>query len=136
MLKSLRILAIEQYGADPFGTQFLSDMVVEVMKVENRAHVGDAGRTLGLAWLESGDARTRSLFFQGLNRGKQSLSLDQDRPEGRAVLMEILAGSDAVMSNLRGDVRRKLGLTYDVLAPQFPHIGCEQGHAATLRAHN
>jgi crotonobetainyl-CoA:carnitine CoA-transferase CaiB-like acyl-CoA transferase len=38
--------------------------------------------------------------------------------------MEILAGCDAVMSNLRGDVRRKLGLTYDVLAPQLPHIGC------------
>ncbi len=33
MLKNLRILAIEQYGAGPFGTQFLVDMGAEVIKV-------------------------------------------------------------------------------------------------------
>ena len=124
MLKSLRILAIEQYGAGPFGTQFLADMGAEVIKVENRAQGGDVARTVGPAWLESGDASTRSVFFQGLNRGKKSLSLDLDRPEGRAVLMKILTGCDAVMSNLRGDVPRKLGLTYDALGPQFPHMVC------------
>jgi len=124
MLKSLRILAIEQYGAGPFGTQFLADMGAEVIKVENRAQGGDVARTVGPAWLESGDADTRSVFFQGLNRGKKSISLDLEHPQGRVVLRKILGGCDAVMSNLRGDVPRKLGLTYDALGEEFPRMVC------------
>lgn len=124
MIKSLRILAIEQYGAGPFGTQFLADMGAEVIKVENRALGGDVGRTIGPAWLDSGDASTRSVFFQGLNRGKKSISLDLEHPLGRSALLKILAGCDAVMSNLRGDVPAKLGLTYASLGEHFPRIVC------------
>ena len=63
MLNSLRILAIEQYGAGPFGTQFLADMGAEVIKVETRSQGGDVGRTVGPAWLVDGDPSTRSVFF-------------------------------------------------------------------------
>ena len=124
MLNSLRILAIEQYGAGPFGTQFLADMGAEVIKVETRSQGGDVGRTVGPAWLVDGDPSTRSVFFQGLNRGKKSITLDLSRPEGQEVLLKILTGCDAVMSNLRGDVPAKLGLTYDALKDKFPKIVC------------
>jgi crotonobetainyl-CoA:carnitine CoA-transferase CaiB-like acyl-CoA transferase len=124
MLNSLRILAIEQYGAGPFGTQFLVDMGAEVIKVEDRAQGGDVGRTVGPAWLDDGDASARSVFFQGLNRGKKSITLDLSRPEGQQVLLKILTDCDAVMSNLRGDVPTKLGLTYDALKDHFPKIVC------------
>lgn len=63
MLNSLRILAIEQYGAGPFGTQFLADMGAEVIKVETRSQGGDVGRTVGPAWLVDGDPSARSVFF-------------------------------------------------------------------------
>lgn len=124
MLNSLRILAIEQYGAGPFGTQFLADMGAEVIKVETRSQGGDVGRTVGPAWLVDGDPSTRSVFFQGLNRGKKSITLDLSRPKGQQVLLKILTGCDAVMSNLRGDVPGKLGLTYDALKDNFPKIVC------------
>ncbi len=124
MLKSLRVLAVEQYGAGPFGTQFLVDMGAEVIKIENRRQGGDVGRTVGPAWLEGEDASTSSVFFQGLNRGKKSISLDLEHPAGRQVLDRLLDGCDAVMSNLRGDVPTKLGLTYAQLAARHPHIVC------------
>ncbi len=124
MLKSLRVLAVEQYGAGPFGTQFLVDMGAEVIKVENRRQGGDVGRTVGPAWFEGEDPGTSSVFFQGLNRGKKSISLDLEHPAGRQVLGRLLAGCDAVMSNLRGDVPAKLGLTYAQLADRHPHIVC------------
>lgn len=124
MLKSLRVLAIEQYGAGPFGTQFLVDMGAQVIKVESPKQGGDVGRTVGPAWLDEVDASAASVFFQGLNRGKQSITLDLEHPEGRKVLAQLLAHCDAVMSNLRGDVPEKLGLTYAQLSERFPHMVC------------
>ena len=40
-LTGLRVIAVEQYGAGPFGTQHLADLGVEVIKVEDPA-LGDA----------------------------------------------------------------------------------------------
>ena len=34
MIEGLKVLAFEQYGAGPFGTQYLSDLGAEVIKVE------------------------------------------------------------------------------------------------------
>ena len=36
VLQGLRILSVEQYGAGPFGTQYLADLGAEVIKIENR----------------------------------------------------------------------------------------------------
>ena len=34
-LDGVRIIAIEQYGAGPYGTQLLADLGAEVIKIEN-----------------------------------------------------------------------------------------------------
>ena len=46
-LRGVRVLAVEQYGAGPFGTQHLADLGAEVVKVENRNTGGDYARGLG-----------------------------------------------------------------------------------------
>ncbi len=43
-LQGLRIIAIEQYGAGPFGTQHLADLGADVLKIENRQTGGDFSR--------------------------------------------------------------------------------------------
>ena len=43
-LDGLRILAVEQYGAGPFGTQALVDLGAEVIKIENPHEGGDVLR--------------------------------------------------------------------------------------------
>ena len=40
-LEGVRVLAVEQYGAGPFGTQFLADQGAEVIKIENPNDGGD-----------------------------------------------------------------------------------------------
>ena len=40
-LSGLKILSFEQYGAGPFGTQYLADMGAEVIKVEPAGTNGD-----------------------------------------------------------------------------------------------
>ena len=42
-LSGTRIIAVEQYGAGPFGTMLLADLGAEVIKVENPADGGDVG---------------------------------------------------------------------------------------------
>ena len=40
-LAGVRVLAVEQYGAGPFGTMYLANQGAEVIKIENRAAGGD-----------------------------------------------------------------------------------------------
>lgn len=123
-LKGIRIIAAEQYGAGPFATMYLSDMGAEVIKIEppstGRGPAGDSSRQSGPYFLGDNDSQ----FFQTFNLGKKSLTLDLRKPEGQAVLHRLVAGSDAVLNNLRGDQPAKLGLTHAALARVNPSIVC------------
>ncbi len=119
-LTGVRVLAVEQYGAGPFGTMYLADQGAEVIKIENPADGGDMARDVGPHFFGPHD----SLFFHSFNRNKKSLSLDLGKPEGRAVFRDLVATADAVASNLRGDVPEKLGLTYAHLKRRNPRIVC------------
>ncbi len=119
-LNGVRVLAVEQYGAGPFGTMFLADQGAEVIKIENPADGGDMSRAVGPHFFAPGD----SLFFHSFNRNKKSLALDLGRPEGQAVFRDLVRTADAVASNLRGDVPAKLGLVYARLKEANPKIVC------------
>lgn len=122
LLQGVRILAVEQYGAGPFGTQHLADLGAEVIKIENPGDGGDVGRAVGPHYFGPGDSH----FYQSFNRNKKSLTLNLKHPEGRAVLRRLAAEADVVFNNLRGDLPGKLGLTYAQLQDVNPALVC--GH--------
>ena len=124
LLEGLRVLAVEQYGAGPFGTQALADLGAEVVKIESFADGGDVTRSLGPYFEPSLGETAGSLFFQALNRNKSSIALDLAKDEGRGVFARLVADADAVACNVRGDVPGRLGLTYDVLGKVNPKIVC------------
>ena len=119
-LAGVKVIAVEQYGAGPFGTMFLADQGAEVIKIENPRDGGDMARQVGPHFFAPGD----SLFFHSFNRNKLSLTLDLTRPEGQAVLHDLVRDADALACNLRGDVPEKLGLDYAHLAAHNPRIVC------------
>jgi crotonobetainyl-CoA:carnitine CoA-transferase CaiB-like acyl-CoA transferase len=119
-LAGVRILAVEQYGAGPFGTMYLADLGAEVIKIENHKDGGDVGRQVGPHFFGPGDSH----FFQTFNRNKQSVTLDLKHPEGRAAFFALVKTADAVLDNLRGDLPEKLGLTYTDLKHINPRIVC------------
>ena len=119
-LDGVRVLTLEQYGAGPFGTQYLSDQGAEVIKVESPGIGGDYGRTVGPHFFNE----EHSQFFHSFNRNKKSLSLDISKPEGKEVFLELVKTSDAVASNMRGDVPARLGITYDALKDVNSRIIC------------
>ena len=78
-LEDLRIIAVEQYGAGPFGSVHLADLGAEVIKIEDPRAGGDVGRYVP-PYAEDED----SLFFETFNRNKRSISLDLAPPPGAA----------------------------------------------------
>ena len=119
-LAGLRILAIEQYGAGPFGTMLLGDLGAEVVKIESAAEGGDFARRVGPHFFGNDDSQ----FFQSFNRNKQSLTLNFRVPEAREVLRDLAAKADGIVDNLRGDKPAEIGLTYDQLKDVNPAIVC------------
>jgi succinate--hydroxymethylglutarate CoA-transferase len=123
-LQGLKVLAFEQYGAGPFGTQYLSDLGGEVIKVEPAGTSGDYLRDVGPYFLDDKNETDSSIFFQALNRNKKSITLDILSDEGKKVLEKLVSYSDAVCNNLRGDVPEKLGITYENLKKFNKKIVC------------
>ena len=119
-LDSLRVIAVEQYGAGPFGTLFMADLGAEVIKIENPHDGGDMARSVGPDYLVNGE----SLFFHAFNRNKKSVTLDLSKDTAQEVLHDLVARSDVLCSNLRGDVPGKLGLTFEHLKEHNPAIVC------------
>ncbi|HEY3101839.1 MAG TPA: CoA transferase [Methylomirabilota bacterium] len=118
-LQNLRILAISQFGAGPFGTQLLADLGAEILKIEDPAVGGDVARHVG-PYAADGD----SLYFQSFNRGAKSITLDLKHPQSFAVLRDLARVSHAVYNNLRGDLPETLGLTYAALKDVNPALVC------------
>ena len=119
-LAGVRVIAVEQYGAGPFGSMQLADMGAEVIKIENPAEGGDVSRGVGPYFPAEGD----SDFFQAFNRNKRSLTLNLRAPGAKQVLADLVASADAVLDNLRGDQPARLGVTYDALKHANPRIVC------------
>jgi hypothetical protein len=98
-LEDIRIVAVEQFGAGPFGTLQLADLGAEVIKLEDPAADGDVGRYVP-PYAHGED----SLFFETFNRTKRSVSIDLSTPGGREVFEDLVRVCDAVYANVRGDV--------------------------------
>ncbi|MGJ8563003.1 MAG: CaiB/BaiF CoA transferase family protein [Alphaproteobacteria bacterium] len=119
-LKGIRIIAVEQYGAGPYGTQLLADLGAEVIKIENPLTGGDVSRFVSPHLIGDKDSQ----FFQTFNRNKKSLSLDLKSKEGREAFEALIKTADAVSNNLRGDLPKKLKIDYDALKAINPKIVC------------
>src|SRR3546814_9449181 len=95
--------ADEKDGAGPWGTQYLSAIGAEVIKLENPTDGGDMSRAVGPFFLDDGKCSNDSLFYQRLNRNKKSLTVHLQTDEGQAILHDLVqtATSEAPTSELQ-----------------------------------
>ena len=103
-LEGVRILAISQFGAGPYGTQVLADLGAEVIKIEDPLSGGDVAR-----YVPPFEIEQDSLYFQSFNRGKKSVAINLRNPDGFHVFRDLVRVSDAVFNNLRGDLAGEVG---------------------------
>jgi hypothetical protein len=95
----------------------LADLGAEIIKIEDPRVGGDVDRYVP-PYAHGED----SLFFETFNRNKRSLSVALSTRAGRAVFEDLVRASDAVYSNLRGDVPAKMRIRYDDLKHLNPAI--------------
>ncbi len=119
-LAGIRILAIEQFGAGPYGSMYLAELGAEVIKIENRATGGDPSRQSGSVTLSEDD----SAYFQAFNLAKKSVTLNLKSEEGRSLFHDLVRKSDVVWNNLRGSQPAKMGLDYKTLKEVKADIIC------------
>lgn len=117
-LAGIRVLDLGLAVAGPFGTQLLSDLGAEVIKVNTS--------TDGY-WFASHLATC-------CNRGKKSIAMDLKTPEGRDALYRLVESADVVEHNMRYDAATRLGVDYESLKAIKPDLiychtrGFERGH--------
>jgi crotonobetainyl-CoA:carnitine CoA-transferase CaiB-like acyl-CoA transferase len=115
VLDGFRVLDFTQYVAGPTTTRYLAEMGAEVIKVE-LAPVGDYGRFI--PFVHDG----RSAFYVQMNRGKKSFCVDVTKPEGLALIKELIPKVDVMVENFSPGAIARMGLGYDVVSAINPKI--------------
>ncbi|NKY25221.1 CaiB/BaiF CoA transferase family protein [Nocardia gamkensis] len=109
-LAGIRILEVGTMLAGPYATMMLADLGAEVTKLEPAG--GDISRQVS------------DSYFASLNRGKRSIRVELSTEQGQARLGELVAGSHALLVNLKPSAIRRLGLTYEALRRWNEKIVC------------
>jgi crotonobetainyl-CoA:carnitine CoA-transferase CaiB-like acyl-CoA transferase len=120
ILEGVRILEVAEHTFVPAASALLSDWGADVIKIEH-VERGDAMR--GLA--ASGTAMVPKdvhVLLEHSNRGKRSLALDLNSPDGLEVLYKLAATSDVFLTNKLASVRRKLKVDVDDIRAHNPKI--------------
>ncbi|MGX9389671.1 CaiB/BaiF CoA transferase family protein [Nitrobacteraceae bacterium UC4446_H13] len=115
----LKVLDCASFIAAPAAATVLSDFGADVIKIEPPG-AGDPYRNLpnlpgypisdqNYAWMLDG-------------RNKKSLALDLSKPDGRTILYRLVKEADVFITNFPPAVRKRLGITYDDIAPLNPRL--------------
>ena len=114
-LRGIRILDLTTVVMGPSATQLLGDLGADVVKIETAT--GDTMRWIG-PWRHPGMG---PMFLNG-NRNKRSVVLDLKTPEGKAAILALAHKADVLVSNVRPDGLRRLGLDYENVRAVNPKI--------------
>jgi crotonobetainyl-CoA:carnitine CoA-transferase CaiB-like acyl-CoA transferase len=118
-LKGLRVFDLTRVLAGPTCVQMLADLGADVVKIE-RPGAGDDTRGFAPPYMPG--TNKESAYFVGVNRNKQSVTLDIAKPEGQAIARRLIAQSDVLVENFKVGALAKYGLGYEDLRQDFPRL--------------
>jgi alpha-methylacyl-CoA racemase len=108
-LAGIKVLEIAALGPAPFAAMMLSDMGAEVLRIDRTERVEDADH----------GAPPPPDF---LARGRRSIGLDLKRPEGVALLLELVESTDVILEGFRPGVMERLGAGPDACLARNPRV--------------
>jgi len=121
-LEGIRIIECGVYHAGPGGSAILGDLGAEVIKIED-PNLGDPIRTQQkIGSISFGINGNRSIFCEGSNRNKKSITINLKTEKGREIAYRLISKSDVFTTNLRPKALEKLKLTYPELQKLNPNM--------------
>jgi CoA:oxalate CoA-transferase len=125
-LSGIRVVDVTRFVAGPLSTFFLASMGAEVVAVERPG--GEQSRLLAPFGRPDGGSSTTpvddgmSVPYLKRGRGKRSVAVALDRPEGRELVRRLAGTADVFVENSRPGAMARLGLGYDVLSASNPAL--------------
>lgn len=114
-LTDMKVLDIATMIAAPTAATFLADFGADVIKAEMPG-TGDSLRQLGPFY------EGKSLRWSVNARNKRSLTIDFHKPEGQAIVKELVREYDVVTENFRPGVLDRWNLGYEQLKAVNPRV--------------
>jgi benzylsuccinate CoA-transferase BbsE subunit len=108
--------------AGPLGlhcTKLLADMGADVIKIEPPR--GDESRNIP-PFKDDVPHPEQSLYFLHFNTNKRGITLDVEKPDGRAILFELARNADVLIETARPGGMDELGIGYAALRAQNPRL--------------
>ncbi len=111
-LHGVRVIDFSTVYAGPITAMLLGDYGADVLKVELPS--GDPARTHGWSVADP-HGTAHGLWWKVIARNKEAMTLDVRTPEGREILLRLVADADVLTENFRPGVLEGWGLGPDVL---------------------
>jgi alpha-methylacyl-CoA racemase len=107
-LAGITVIEIAGIGPGPFCGMLLSDLGADVIRIDRAGtvHGGDPERPPA----------------DLLNRGRRSIGVDLKSPEGVEVVLDLVAGADALIEGFRPGVAERLGIGPDECLARNPKL--------------
>ena len=118
-LHGVRVLDFSTVYAGPITAMLLGDYGADVLKIE--LPTGDPARTHGWS-VEGRSGDQHGLWWKVIARNKEAMTLDVRTPEGREILLRLVAEADVMTENFRPGVLEGWGLGPDALHAVNPGL--------------
>ena len=105
-LEGVRILAVEQMQALPFGTMLLARLGADVVKVEHPRD-GESGRG-SVPFMTDRDGRKAGATFVRNALNKRSVGIDLKHPEGKSLVKALAPHFDVFCEKVQAGTKPKL----------------------------
>jgi crotonobetainyl-CoA:carnitine CoA-transferase CaiB-like acyl-CoA transferase len=115
-LDDLLVVDLTRALAGPYCTLMLADMGARVVKIET-PDGGDDTRGWGPPFVGG-----ESSYFLGVNRNKESLTLNLKHPAGQAVFRRLAQRADVLVENFRPGTMARFGFGYDAVQSINPRL--------------
>ncbi len=121
-LSGLKVVELARILAGPWIGQTLADLGADVIKVE-RPVAGDDTRHWGPPFVRAADGGDLgAAYFHACNRGKRSIAVDFEKPEGADLIRRLVAEADVVIENFKVGGLKKYGLDHETLMAANPRL--------------
>lgn len=110
-MSHVKVLDLSRILAGPWAGQILADLGAEVIKVE-RPGAGDDTRAWGPPFLKDaqGNPTREAGYFLAVNRGKRSITVSLEKPEGQEIVKRLAERADIVLENYKCGTLARFGL--------------------------